>query len=289
MPRLQHEALVHLVRNAPEMVMDLLRGAFGLELPLRARPRLTGAEITDLDLAEYRADGVFTVGDPVTTAYIVEAQGAIKPSKRRAWPMYAAGMHARWNCPVVLVVIAPDRKVAAWARQPIDLGFGRFVLHPFVLGSAEIPVITDVAWARRSPELAVLSVAAHGKEPGAEHIAAAALTASQDLDSPRGMLYADFIHAHLGAIARVALEKLMNIENYEYQSDFARKYYFKGKDEGKAEGVAEALWMLLVHKGFAPGAEVRARIDACHDVGQLERWLTRVLAATRLADVFDEP
>lgn len=266
--------------------MELLRSALGVERPLNAVPRMTAGEVTDLDLAEFRADGVFTVGDPPTTVYIVEAQGSVKPAKRRAWPMYAAGMHARWGCPVLVVVIAPSRRVAAWARQGVDLGFGRFVLFPLVIGPEQIPVITDVDVARRSPELAVLSVAAHGHEAGAEHIAAAALNAARDLDSPRCLLYADFVHALLGEVARVALEKLMNIENYQYKSAFARKYYSQGKAEGKAEGLAEALVSLLTLKGLVVDEATRERIIGCHDVGQLERWLARVLSATSLDDVF---
>ena len=297
-PRLKHEALVHLVRDSPGMVIALLREVLGIGLPLTARPRPTSAEIIDLDLAEYRADGVYTVGDPPTAAYVIEAQGAIKPSKRRAWLMYTAGLFARYGCPVMLVVIAPDPKVARWARRPIDLGFKRFILQPVVLGPDQIPVIRDLEAARRSPELAVLSVAAHGHEPEAEHIAVAALGAARDLDSPRALLYADFIHALLGKVARAALEKLMNIEDYEYQSDFARKYYFRGvrkgkaegkregKAEGKAEGIAESLLTILTLKGLVPDVELRARVSACSDIPQLERWLAQALTATRLTDVF---
>jgi hypothetical protein len=286
MPRLPHEALVHLVRSAPEMVMELIRRTLGVTAPINVRPRLTAGDITDLDLAEYRADLVFTLGEPVAQVFIVEAQGDIKKAKRRTWPMYGAGMHARWDCPVLLVVIAPRRRVAERARRPIDLGFGRFVLHPFVIGPDEIPVITDVDEARRSPELAVLSVAAHGHDPGAEHIALAALTASRDLDSPRAMLYADFCHALLGAVAREALERIMDIGKYEYQSDFARKYYFQGKNEGRAEGKAEALLALLDHKGLGLDAATRARVIACVDVGRIDRWIARAFDATCVADVF---
>jgi hypothetical protein len=73
---------------------------------------------------------------------------------------------------------------------------------------------------------------------GAEHIALAALTAVRDLDSDRELLYPDFIFAMLGEVARAALELLMNKANYEYQSDFARKYISpagRGR-RGKAEG-----------------------------------------------------
>ncbi len=41
--------------------------------------------------------------------------------------------------------------------------------------------------------------------------------------------------------ARKALEELMTSANHGYQSDFARKYFSKGRDEGKDEGRAEDL------------------------------------------------
>ena len=71
--------------------------------------------------------------------------------------------------------------------MPIDFGRQRGMLLPFVLGPAQIPIIRDPDEARREPELAVLSVAAHGREPGAEHIALAALTAVRGLDRDRDL------------------------------------------------------------------------------------------------------
>lgn len=290
MPRLKHEALVHLVRNAPEMVLELLRTVLAVDIPLRPHPRLTAGEWTNLDLPEFRADNIFLLGDPVEQVFIIEGQGAIKRDKRRTWPLYAAWAHYRWECPILLVVIAPGRKVAAWARRPIDLGHGSFVLHPRVLGADEIPFLTDPEAARRSPELAVLSVMAHGDEPGAERIALAALNAARALDTPRSLLYADFTHALLGKVARVALEALMDISKYEYQSDFARRYFGAGKaegrTEGKAEGKAEVVLSLLAHKGLRPDDATRVRVMACQDIDQLDRWARRVLSATTLADVF---
>ena len=106
-----------------------------------------------------------------TEAFVREAQNEIDVRKRRSWPLYVAGLRARLGCPVTLVIIALDPQVAAWCAEPIDLGRQRGTILPLVLGPAEIPFITDLDEARRAPELAVLSVAAHGREPGAEYIA----------------------------------------------------------------------------------------------------------------------
>jgi hypothetical protein len=82
--------------------------------------------------------------------------------------------------------------------------------------------------ARASPELAVLSVAAHGSDQGAEKIALAALGAADSLDSERGELYGDFIYLFLSDAVRVATEVLMQ-GNYEFKSDFARGYVAAGE------------------------------------------------------------
>ena len=65
----------------------------------------------------------------------------------------------------------------------------------------------------------------------------------------------------------------MTAGNYEYQSDFARKYFIKGRDEGKAEGKAEDLLKILARRGVVVSDEQRARILACRDLPTLDRWL----------------
>lgn len=282
MPRLSHEALVQLVRNAPELVLTLL----GQTAPDRAaRPvHVTAAEFTDLNFAEHRADVVLTIGGTPAApdeAFVVEIQGEPDPRKRITWPLYVAGARTRLGCPVTLLVLA----LARWCARPIDLGRGRCVLHPWVLGPADIPIITDHELARAAPELAVLSVAAHAEDPGAEHIALAALAAAHTLDNNRAILYPDFVIALLGAVARAALEKLMATTHYEFQSDFARRYYGEGKTEGKAEGKAETLLKLLQLRGFIVPEAEQARVLACRDLDRLDAWVARVLTARDLDEV----
>ncbi|MBK7829257.1 hypothetical protein [Nannocystis sp.] len=284
MPKLSHEALVHLVRAAPEAIVGLLQRELGFESSAMAQPRITAAELVDLNLAEYRADAVIILGpdDTPTEAFVVEAQSDVDLRKRRTWPLYVAGLRARLGCPVTLVIIALDPRVAAWCAEPIDLGRQRGTIVPLVLGPAHIPIITDSDEARRAPELAVLSVAAHGSEPGAEYIALAALTAIRGLDSARELLYPDFILAMLGEVARAALELLMNPATYQFQSDFARKYIAMGNAEGKAQ----MLLKLLRIKGFTVSPELAARVESCKDVDQLDLWAERVVTATSLDDIF---
>ncbi len=244
-----------------------------------------------MHFAEYRADAVIVLGpaERPDEAIVVEAQGDADPRKRIRWPLYVAGLRARLGCPVTLVVLTLDESVAQWCAEPIDLGRGRGWIDPLVIGPRQIPVITDLEQARRLPELAVLSAAAHGSEPGAEHIALAALLAVRDLDSERELLYPDFILSHLGAVARAALELLMPPRGYEYQSDFARKYYGEGIAAGEIKGEARILLRQLRLKGFEVSLELQARVEGCKDLAQLDLWLERILPARSLADVFAEP
>lgn len=278
-----HEALVRLVRSAPEVVVGLLRSSLGLDVPVNLQPRVTAAELTDLDFAELRADVVFTLGEPVREAFVVEAQGERDPNKHIAWPVYVAGVRARWGCPTTLVVLALDDKVAAWCREPIDLGRGCCVLRPLVIGAQQVPEIRDVEVARAAPELAVLSVAAHGRRPGAETIARAAMLASRGLDNRRAALYSDISYALLGAVARTALEKLMNSETYEYRSPWIRDIL----DE-RGQQVMSSMLLRLLRKKFLVSSAVCARVRRCENTLTLMRWSERVLSARRLADVFAE-
>jgi hypothetical protein len=113
---------------------------------------------------------------------IAEVQLAIDDDKRFSWPLYVAAARASLRCPVTLLVLAPRRPVARWARRPIPLGHPGLALRPIVVGFEQIPRVTDAARARAAPQLAVLSALAH---PDAE-IAEAALTALDGL-SPRAI------------------------------------------------------------------------------------------------------
>jgi hypothetical protein len=58
-------------------------------------------------------------------------------------------------------VVTASAKTARWAAEPISTGPGGQLL-PFVISPDGVPVITDPERAKQDPELAVLSVMAHG-------------------------------------------------------------------------------------------------------------------------------
>jgi len=190
MPSLDHESLIVLFRNQPELAAQLLRDALHLELPAYTEARLASSDLTEVVPTEFRADAVVLLveGKPVL-GVVVEAQLSRDERKRFSWPAYISVLRARHECPVELLVLSPDRAVAAWAAAPIQLDLaGHLVLRPRVLGPDGVPLVTDPEQAKRAPEFAVLSALAHsGDEPElAGKVGAAAIIAALGLDPERG-------------------------------------------------------------------------------------------------------
>ena len=147
--------------------------------------------------------------------------------------------------------------------------------------------MTDPAEAARRVELAVLSAMAHGETEQGASIAMAVLPAIEGLDEERARFYHDLIYNSLNEAARAALEAMM--KGYEYQSDFAKKYYGQGRDDGRADGEARALLTVLRARGIAVPDADRERILAEKDQGRLEQWLERVVVAASAAELIAEP
>ncbi|WP_373044827.1 hypothetical protein [Vulgatibacter sp.] len=294
MPALDHEALLQLFRNQPGLVAELLRSAQEQELPLgEARP--TETDLTQVLPTEYRADLVIALGG---VRLVVEVQMSRDPKKRWSWPLYVSALRAKERCPVLLVVVTTRPEVASWARKPIELGNLDSHLVPAVLAPEAVPRVVDFEAARANPELAVLSALAHAEEAGGGDVAFAALVAAAGLDPDRALFYGDLVLRSLGEAARSVLEELMSSGRYEYQSDFARKYYeqglsaganegrTEGRAEGRAEASAHAVLTVLTRRGLPPSDEQRARITSCRDLALLDQWLERSLEVTSVDDLF---
>ena len=87
-----HEALVEMLRESPQLVEALLRGAH-VELPPHDAVTPVSESLGDARPRELRGDGVFRFdreGRPVLTA-VVEVQLKVDDDKRFSWPLYVAG------------------------------------------------------------------------------------------------------------------------------------------------------------------------------------------------------
>ena len=305
MPSPLHEALVLLFRNRPQLAAELLGHGLGVPVPPFREARVEDAQLGSVAPTELQADLVVRLEGERPTAIIVEVQLGLDRDKVWSWPAYHATLRARLRCETMLVVVCVDAAIAAWSSRPIPLGQPGSVFTPLVVGPGTVPEIT--AEAAAAPELAVLSVLAHGQEESAEAIGKAALAAAARLDDARAALYADLTLGMVHEAAKKALEAMMASGNYEYQSEFARKYFGQGRAEGEArgkalglheglalglqegltKGKAEALLAVLAARGLPVSPELRERVLGCTDIGRLEAWLTRAVSAASAAEVID--
>ena len=98
------------------------------------------------------------------------------------------------------------------------------------------------------------------------------------LPEERKHLYLDLV---LRALPNDLQEVIGNdmLKNYEYQSNFARKYYGQGKAEGRVEGLRETALSIGRMRAPALSAELAARIEAAADATRLQELITAIVAA----------
>ena len=291
-----HEALIDLFRFRPQLAAEVLRDHLRVNIPAFSDVTIGEADFTSPPI-ERRADLVVLLheGRPVLVI-VVEVQLAVKQNKLRIWPVFAAHASLRHDCDAIVLVVTPDDAVARWARQPM----GPDSRRPFyveVLGPEAVPIVTDPANAKSNPELAVLSAVAHGNDPEAgPSVAVAAMRALSSSPEAQATVYLDLVLSRLSDAVRTAVEELMASGNYEYQSDFAKKYYGQGKAEGKAEGEAKgkaegearAILTVLDVRGIAVTDAQRARVLSTLDLSVLNTWLTRAATCASAAEVFTD-
>lgn len=284
MPSHLHEVLVELFRQRPALAAELLAAGLGLDLPGYEHARVESAELTDVAPTEYRADAVvvLTAAERPLMAVVVEIQLRRDEDKRWSWPVYLTTLRHRLRCPAILLVVCVHAAVAAWCTAPIELGHPGARVVPLVVGPDRVPVVTDVGLASRVPELAVLSAMAHGSDPGGSDVLDVLPDALAAVGPDHADLYYDIVLAALPAAAQRYLEVLVKARTYEYQSDFARRYF----SQGKSEGEARAVLAVLDARGIDVPDDARARITGCSDLDQLDVWVRRAVTAATVDELF---
>lgn len=77
------------------------------------------------------------------------------------------------------------------------------------------------------------------------------------------------------------------LRDYNFTSDFARKYLAEGRAEGRAEGEAKSILTVLDARGIEVPDQVRETITSCDDLDQLQKWLRRALEINRADELLD--
>ncbi|WP_024800867.1 hypothetical protein [Nocardia sp. BMG51109] len=288
MPSTPHEVVIDMFSERPQLVAPLL-SALGCELPEYEAVERRSERAAVVAPTEYYADAVlaFRRRRETVLAVVLEVQLRRDPDKLWSWPVYTASLRARMRCPVLLLIICPDASTASWAAQPLDFGYGNppTTLTPLVLAPSAVPVVTDPRVAIELPELAVLSAVAHPRHPDHIEIWRAVAAGLRDLGADPALRYHDFILTMLPRAVRPAWEAFMStgLRDYNFTSDFARRYIA----EGEAKGEAQSVLTVLDARGIDVPDEVRDTITSCEDLELLQKWLRRALEVSRADELLD--
>ena len=299
MPSAEHESPIVVAKLAPDFIARLMATMFGVELPPYefAAPHATDVQV--LNPTTYHADGMLLYYDPARTplaAVVLEVQRSQRREKLRMWKLYVAHLEAEKDVTATLLVYCPDKTDAAWYRARLDEDRSSLRARPLIFSRDDVPVVVDVDAARADPVMAVFSVICHGRQDVVDEQFAALAEALKALGPDQWFSYYDAVLGGLPVAARARWEAFMTTTaGNEFISEELRNLLERGrklgaaegKAEGKAEGEARAVLRVLQRRGVAVPADVRDRILACTDLGQLDVWLDRAITATGAAEVIE--
>ncbi|NUW45238.1 hypothetical protein HT134_34720 [Nonomuraea rhodomycinica] len=243
---------------------------------------------------DIEADLVLVLGPPRTPAHaiIVEIQQD-KSKNPQQLARYAAALWLMLGCDVTVLIVCPDRGVAAHYALPIDSGLAGYRFQAQVLGPDGIPAIIDPQEAAANLGLSAMAVMVHGRDRKVVEAFTTALSTLRDEHAPK---YYEYAYSMSAPEVRHLLEEIMTSTDWPVYSPFAREHYGRGLDEGRAEGKTEGaaeeaarmLMLVLGARGFEVPEDMRARISSCADLAQLEGWATRAVTVQSLQELFDQ-
>jgi len=289
MPAISHEGPLDLVRQHPDIAVDLIAGTPGIRLPRQPAVSLAPTDMSAVVPVQYLADMVVLISDAATgkpaLAVIIEPQLRDNATKRYSWPVYVTTARRIAACPAaVLVVLCPDPAEAAKCRRLIRTGHPGFDLAPVVIDSGAPPGRDGAG----GPYLTAFAASMGGidmeTEPGARQVLDA--IASPEVGDADRLRMTTIILRLANDAARQILEALMKTS--EYEKTFVERIHDQGITEGEAKGKAEAVLKLLDARHLTPSREQRQQVASCTDAAQLDRWFDRAITAGTTAEVFTD-
>lgn len=246
-----------------------------------------------VDTLELRPDLLFATG---TRGFWVAVEIQLKKDndKLTLWPLIAAFLRRVRGEMGDIVVVTAQLHVAEWARtMPTAagalgsrLGFAPVVLH---LGEEEARLLL----AAERPELAFFAAWAmqgrHG--PVAQEVVEEALTRTHAVEDEalRRGLFRSILRVISDELAEILKAALMNLDAIpESPNEKMLREAFEQRfgASWEARGEAKMLLKVLAARGLTVDEATRAKILACTDVAQLERWGERAVSASSLDEVF---
>jgi hypothetical protein len=302
-PSSQHEALHRIFTHDKDLFARTMRQVLGKEVPGPLEVSVLSTDYTVVEPVHERHGDSALLAELLVEApddrfiIIVESQTDPDPDAEFRWPFYAAYLHDKYQCPVVLVVVTSKIKTAIWARQPIEIGLPGLIcmiVHATVLGPDNVAAITDPETARKDLGFAVFSAITHSRSKQIGGILETLAGALATTDEETGSLLAEFTEAGLGknTEGRTIWRNLMATQAYPYVSEIRLQGRAEGRVEGRTEGRAEAraqdIERLLDKRGIAMSTADRERITSCRDNDTLDVWLDRLLTVSDISELFAE-
>jgi hypothetical protein len=285
MPSPWHDAVTQLFRDEPRLALTILHDCTGLDLPAGMPARLASPTFNDRPSTDFKADTVVMDGPPQDPVHgtIVEAQQVKDEGKLDQLARYAAALWLLIRRRVDVLVICPSQETADWYARPVRTMLPGYTFSARTVGPAQVPEITDPRRVASAPGLGAMSVAMHGHITG---VAGAFLAGLALLGPEDGPAYYENAYSMSSAAIRHILEELVSATAWPVHSPFAKEHFGRGKAEGKAEGEAAAILLVLHARGVDVTPEDRARIISCTDLAQLDTWVTLAATITTTGEFF---
>jgi hypothetical protein len=285
MPGLQHQMIVQILRDEPQLVAILL-GNIGFKTPSGSYPIIADSDLSHRGprlLKELRADNLFLFpGMYEKIAVVVEVQTTPPDNERFLnWPCYVTSARAVHDCKAYMMVIATSQAASRGSESLIDIGQPGFGFLPFVVGGhGRLPAPGGLVF---GPELTMLNVLTGRLKLSTHDARMFALSSIAPADPDRRLNYVNTIRQCTTKRIREALEELM--KTY-FKDDFIDGYIKQGIEQGIGQGEERALLAVLKARGFTVRKQVKSLISACTDPDQLELWISRAVTATTIDEVF---
>ncbi|MEU6016514.1 hypothetical protein ABZ826_21340 [Streptomyces sp. NPDC047515] len=284
-----HEAMHRIFQEYPDL-FSRVSEVLGVDIPPPTLATALPTDLTEARPVERRVDTLLRIETEHDGHFLlaIEAQGKNDPRKTASWPYYVSYLHNRYGLPILLLVVCQDHTTAEWAARPISIGVRQWqtlALNPLVAGPHNMPVITDVAEARKDLALATLAAITHADNPDVGAILKTLSAALRDTPEAIADPLVELTAQGLGN--RPAAQQWRNLVAVDlsfYKSFMSEEI----RDEGRAKGLAESLLLVLEARGIAVTDEIREKITNCDDLQLLRQWLHHAATVATAEGVFTE-
>jgi hypothetical protein len=287
MPGIEHEAIVQLLHDKPQLAATLLTAlGAGARVPAGAT-----AAVADSDLSARRplaliAENVIKFSGPAGKLVVIAEVQKDPPDRKklRDWPAYVSVAGVEHGCDVVLVVIALRPQTARASRKLIRTGHPGFDLAPLVIDAGNTPLSgqSDV-----NAELIVLAFLTGALDVSSHDARMFILCNLAHIHPEQRDRYTRLIRALASDTDRLELEDLMRtVIKDKFMDGLIDQGRAEGRVEGRVEGEAHLLLRILATRGFSVPDAVRYRVTSCTDTAQLEAWADRAVTSAGLDEIF---